>query len=368
MRPPRLPSFLESDPPRLLEGKSALSDNARSLLLSPPPVVPLDAGTAMRVRSAVLQASTPASVGSRQTSGSNASWAYGKLGLVAASAAALGAGITTLASTHLGSRSSHFGHAEDRSGVVIVSAGARTDAHPVGGVAPEGVSLPPLGRDPRAIAGSSIDDSAQARALGDEPTSSHLALEAQQEASTARGAKLANPHGSPRSGARATDDWDVPHTTREHSISSGSDTAPVLSVSDLEPIAEAAFTSGPHQRSTRVVVKPAFRKIAASGGSGSRPTATRLPAANSLEEETLLLEDARTKLGRDPEAALSLALEHQSRFRRGQLLEQRRMIHLEALLRLGRDNEALALAKSIGNSLYQARAHALLEKYGLAQQ
>jgi hypothetical protein len=41
------------------------------------------------------------------------------------------------------------------------------------------------------------------------------------------------------------------------------------------------------------------------------------------------------------------------------------MIHLEALLRLGRDEEALALAKTIGNSLYRARAAALLSKYGI---
>lgn len=98
--------------------------------------------------------------------------------------------------------------------------------------------------------------------------------------------------------------------------------------------------------------------------SGSR-LASRHAPANSLREETRLLEGARSKLGREPAAALSLALEHRRRFPRGQLLEQRRMIHLEALLRLGRDAEARTLAQGAGGSLYRTRATALLGRYGL---
>jgi hypothetical protein len=146
----------------------------------------------------------------------------------------------------------------------------------------------------------------------------------------------------------------------------------VFSVDDLAAADEDLFHRDMGRSASndaRVLVRPAFRHIASSSEAETN-RAHRLRAStprmmSSLEEETLLLEDARTKLGRDPENALTLALEHQSRFRRGQLLEQRRMIHLEALLRLGRDKEALDLAKSIGNSLYQARAQALLAKYGI---
>lgn len=109
----------------------------------------------------------------------------------------------------------------------------------------------------------------------------------------------------------------------------------------------------------RPVVRPEFRRVATR-------KAHAQDKLTSLEEETRLLEDARSKLGRDPHAALGLALEHQTRFRKGQLFEQRRMIHLEALLRLGRDDEARKLASSIGSSIYQARANALLVRYGIA--
>lgn len=371
MRPPRHPSSPSSDPPRLLEGKSPLTDHARSLLLSPPPVVPLDANTAMRVRSSVLHASPSPSVGSKQTSGSTSSWAYGKLGLVAASAAALGAGVTTLASTQIGSRGNNFGHATDRSGVVIVSAGARSDGSTPTGVANNGAELRQGNQPhvPGAEAGDSTDSWATrvngrgAISPGPNDTSAPLAEDGSHPAvgnGFAGAPQLSHGAAPGPDSARGSG-----ATTRNPLAKDTSANTPFLSVSDLEPIAESAFTSGAQQRSaSRVVVKPAFRKIAANSASTGGPPRARL-SANSLEEETLLLEEARTKLGRDPDAALALALEHQSRFRRGQLLEQRRMIHLEALLRLGRDHEALALAKSIGNSLYQARAHALLEKYGL---
>ncbi len=78
-----------------------------------------------------------------------------------------------------------------------------------------------------------------------------------------------------------------------------------------------------------------------------------------------MLEQARSQLARNPRGALALAAEHEQRFVRGQLIEQRRLIQLEARLRLGQDERAMQLSERLRTALSQARAKALLQRYGV---
>lgn len=375
MRPPppvRLLDRADMDPPRLLESDTGLSESARRLLLSPPPVKPLDAATAMRVRAAVLQMPGPVLPPAKHpTSAPPSTFAYLKLGAVAGSAALFGAGAMTLASGYLGPSTGDFGSAADRSGVVVVSGleGLQNPASGSNGPRPAGLNGPhrpsssPIEEgqgDGKSLAGA-MRESVSTQAPEAQPGVGSPLDEAGQNSAKARredGTRVDATSGLADRPSKPT---------VERGVGPADALAPVLSVNDLESISdEPGFGAG---QTSNVRVRPAFRKIAGapSQAAAARPghASSRSSTSNSLEAETLLLEEARSKLGREPEAALALALEHQTRYRRGQLLEQRRMIHLEALLRLGRDEEALALAKTIGNSLYQARATALLAKYGI---
>lgn len=379
-RPPFPAQPLSVDPQRLLDGDGTLSPLARDLLRAMPPVKPLEAHVAMRVRTSVLQ--TPgASVNPGQAAKSvrpSPSAAYVKLGAVAGTAALFGAGVMTLVSSVVNAPAGQFGTPNDRSGVVVVSATRTTGAPHQGERSPSEVDVAKVYGGTEGSTTSAGSAGVNALAGASSPTASGAG-----SAALAAGAITANDDGgngaarredaAPRVGP--ADGELIPREAASNAETKTGDLADadrVLSVDDLQAADEQLFAgAGRHaNHDSRVMVRPAFRRIASSSDgtsaqSSHRKTSLRTLAVTSLEQETLLLEEARSKLGRDPEAALDLALEHQSRFRRGQLLEQRRMIHLEALLRLGRDVEAQDLAKSIGNSLYRARAKALLEKYGI---
>lgn len=349
------------DPPRLTEDLG-LSDAARGLLLSPPPVKPLDAATAARVRAAVLQSPAGLAATKPFVKPSPSTIARLKLGAVAGAAALFGAGAMTVASGYFGSQTRSTSLDESRG--VFVSGDERgsivgedgADLRPGAiGLAPPHAWQPSARRPDTARGSSNATDPSERTSLLDGVNVDGRGEGTNAHRSGSLGAVTGAPHAEagPASGARS---------------SVGPASPRVLSVDDLQPLKDAtAFGSSPGTRTTAAVkVRPEFRKIAsASVGPAAKKGNRRAPMGSNLEEETRLLEEARGKLGRDPEAALALALTHQTRFRRGQLLEQRRMIHLEALLRLGRDDEALNLAKSIGNSIYQARARALLSKYGI---
>lgn len=375
------PLHLNEDPQRLLEGNSTLSPLARDLLRAMPPVKPLDANVALRVRTTVLQ-SSGAPVNPGPAAGSvrpSPSVAYVKLGAVAGTAALFGAGVMTLVSSVVNAPAGQFGAPNDRSGVVVVSAtGPRGASHlDAKTLAANALTTKTTAASDGAQAyGGPADATTLAGSTGDKPTAPASVVDAVVAEANALREQAADDLGrrdGESSGARAgTTEAELGARGQVSAGATGApaDTDLVLSVDDLQAADEQLFTGQRANHDGRVMVRPAFRRIASSADSGATPSSHRKSslrtlAITSLEQETILLEEARTKLGRDPEAALELALEHQSRFRRGQLLEQRRMIHLEALLRLGRDLEAQDLAKSIGSSLYQARAQALLEKYGI---
>lgn len=366
----------EREPVRLLVADPAVSPAVRNLLLTPPPVKPLDAHVATRVRGAVLQ--TPVAASAGKVLGSAEPVALVKLGIVATTAALFGAGVMTLVSGYVGSPSSQLGNVSDGSGVMVLSTSRAQSHHGAGPLAarvatsgPGNVGLP-AGTSASAGAEEVSEASAARHAAShgqSGPASSTLSAAADD---AIVGAALDNTLDNTVDGTLDNTVTTGGVAARARYRAGDAEQAPsnaILSVDDLASADEGPFHGGVRRSNSgdgRVVVRPAFRHIASAaeaGASRANRARTAPRVMSSLDEETVLLEDARTKLGRDPEAALTLALEHQARFRRGQLLEQRRMIHLEALLRLGRDKEALELAKSIGSSLYQARARALLAKY-----
>jgi hypothetical protein len=64
------------------------------------------------------------------------------------------------------------------------------------------------------------------------------------------------------------------------------------------------------------------------------------PPFRPAETEAEFLERARGALGQSPSAALSLANQHRARYPSGVLAEEREVIAIEALKRLGRSAEA----------------------------
>jgi hypothetical protein len=65
-----------------------------------------------------------------------------------------------------------------------------------------------------------------------------------------------------------------------------------------------------------------------------------LPATRPTSNEAKLLDEARAALASNPERALALAREHRTRYPSGLLAQEREVIIIEALSRLGRSAEA----------------------------
>ena len=121
--------------------------------------------------------------------------------------------------------------------------------------------------------------------------------------------------------------------------------APVPSQSESPADAPARETPTPSAASARAVIPPAFR-----------------PA----ETEAEYLERARGALGKSPALALALANQHRSRFPYGVLAQEREVIAIEALKRLGRSAEAerriSEFASRYPNSAYRKKLEAGSEK------
>jgi len=86
------------------------------------------------------------------------------------------------------------------------------------------------------------------------------------------------------------------------------------------------------------------------------------PPFRPAESEAEFLERARGALGQSPAAALSLANQHRARFPAGVLAEEREVIAIEALKRLGRTAEAEqrveAFARRFPGSAYRKKLEA----------
>jgi hypothetical protein len=106
-----------------------------------------------------------------------------------------------------------------------------------------------------------------------------------------------------------------------------------------------------------VVSSAATAPLSASGR--TKPTAVQAPLTEqepATESELALLRRAQTELRVAPARALLLADEHAARFAGGALDQEREVIAIDALLRLGRRGEATARAERFRQK-YPRSAH-----------
>ncbi len=150
--------------------------------------------------------------------------------------------------------------------------------------------------------------------------------------------------------------------------------APHQPTPSVKAMTAAIPVAHPTGNSTRgqPVPAPAGQPFAAASGSipsvappASGSVAVAAFADPTLKDEALWLETARAALGQDPQHALELADRHRQHFPTGQLGAERELIAVDALLRLGRRDEAErraqpSLAQASG-SLYQRRLRQLLQ-------
>jgi len=89
------------------------------------------------------------------------------------------------------------------------------------------------------------------------------------------------------------------------------------------------------------------------------------PATENLEREIQLLERARQLMKPNPSLALSTLDQHRREFGSGTLVLERQFLEVDALLRLGRRDQAIARAADLRarapNSLYERRLSKLLD-------
>jgi hypothetical protein len=109
-----------------------------------------------------------------------------------------------------------------------------------------------------------------------------------------------------------------------------------------------------------VIVQPSVARPTEPAPSAPRSRRSPPPAraANKPDEATLLAR-AQAALAADPRTALALSREHQRRFPRGALAEEREVIAIDALKRLGRtsaaDARAAAFERRYRGSVHQPR-------------
>ncbi|HEY4105831.1 MAG TPA: hypothetical protein VGM44_18150 [Polyangiaceae bacterium] len=93
-----------------------------------------------------------------------------------------------------------------------------------------------------------------------------------------------------------------------------------------------------------------------ASGASAAPHHAANPSSNSVADEASLLERARAALGSNPAQALQLTNEHQKEFPRGALTQEREVIAIAALRRLGRTAEAERRAQAFDRA-YPNSAH-----------
>jgi len=119
----------------------------------------------------------------------------------------------------------------------------------------------------------------------------------------------------------------------------------------------AAQASPLRSAEARGTSEPAARSNSGQSGAGAFEEL-------SIADEARLLENARAALSTDPNRALEIANAHQQLYPTGQMSAERELIAVDALLRLGRREEAEQRAaprlRQFPNSLYARRLRQLL--------
>lgn len=143
--------------------------------------------------------------------------------------------------------------------------------------------------------------------------------------------------------------------------------APVAVVIVPEPApapAEPEAPSVPRARRARIDrVEPV---ATAPVETAPAPSAPEADGASRMGEEAELIARAERSLASAPATSLALANEHRGRFGDGIMQQEREVIAIDALLRLGRRGEAEARAvafdRAHGASIHTRRIHRLLER------
>lgn len=115
------------------------------------------------------------------------------------------------------------------------------------------------------------------------------------------------------------------------------------------PSAVAPATAAPSSTTSAVEALPTASPSALPTSAQPPPSPTTLPSATatpsaSPPSEISLLRDAQTALGSNPQQALTLCQQHATLYPAGALSQEREVIVIEALVRLGRTAEAKSRA------------------------
>jgi hypothetical protein len=115
-----------------------------------------------------------------------------------------------------------------------------------------------------------------------------------------------------------------------------------------------------------VVARPAPRRASANANANAADARAIAPPAEARASEWQLVRQAREALGADPSASLRLTAEHARLYPRGALTQEREVIAVDALVRLGRRQEAEARAGALlrqsPQTAHRAHIEALLAR------
>jgi hypothetical protein len=115
---------------------------------------------------------------------------------------------------------------------------------------------------------------------------------------------------------------------------------------------------GPDEASTERITPPsnAITPPDDVKGPSEAPKAPTPRAVQPGPDEATLLRGAQSSMKSDPQRALALTREHRRRFPRGVLAQEREVLAIEALARLGKSSEATERARNF-NQRYPGSAH-----------
>ena len=145
---------------------------------------------------------------------------------------------------------------------------------------------------------------------------------------------------------------------------------PVAASAALEPEPEPALSAQPRESPSAVASAARPATVVSSASSVDRPSPP-VPdeATQKLEREIQLLERARQIMNANPTLALSTLDQHRREFGSGTLMLERQFLEVEALLRLGRRDQALARAADLRarapGSFYERRLTQLIDSRSL---
>ncbi|HEX6274902.1 MAG TPA: hypothetical protein VFZ53_17790 [Polyangiaceae bacterium] len=171
----------------------------------------------------------------------------------------------------------------------------------------------------------------------------------------------------------------IAHPARELDAGAPRESAPLSPATNAEPVVQAAplaeSSASPVERDVQREGDSIARDAAGSGVGPSRSSAaagTNEPggpakaAPRPPPTETELLRAARLTLDGSPAQALGLSERHRSEYPNGALTQEREVIAITALVRLGRSGDARAraerFARAYPSSPYQRRIDALLPR------